>query len=323
MYRKIGISCLAGVMGLGVLLAGMGCGQQASHAEEQAGQGSPLRVVATTSMIADLVRNVGGERVTVEGLMGPGVDPHLYKAKESDVARMAGADVVFYNGLHLEGKMTELFHQMKHRRIPTYAIADGIDSTAYRSSAFFTGNYDPHIWFDVSLWRRAADYVGAALGEVDPAHAGHYRERAARYQGLLDSLDAYVHEKAQTLPQEKRVLITSHDAFGYFGRAYGFEVRGLQGISTAAEAGTADVQELAAFVAERKIPAMFIESSVSPRGIEAVRAAVRARGYEVGIGGTLFGDALGNPGTPEGTYVGMVRYNIETIVAALSVPEIS
>ncbi|GIV61395.1 MAG: manganese transporter [Rhodothermaceae bacterium] len=268
-------------------------------------------------MIADLVRNVGGDRVEVTGLMGPGVDPHLYKASEGDVMRMASADVIFYNGLHLEGKMSEIFEQMEQRGIPTFAITEGIDATKYRPSAQFQGNYDPHVWFDVSLWMEAARYVAEALASLDPAHADVYRANAEAYIEQLKELDAYVRQRVAQVPESLRVLITSHDAFGYFGRAYGFEVRGLQGISTATEAGTADVQALADFVASRRIPALFVESSVSPRGIEAVREAVRARGYEVKIGGTLYGDALGSPDSPAGTYIGMVRHNVDTITSAL------
>lgn len=309
--------------GIGMLLAVLltvvaGCGQKASRKERAEDfSNRTIRVVATTSMIADLVKNIGGERVAVEGLMGPGVDPHLYKASAGDVSRMAEADLLFYNGLHLEGKMGEIFEQMARRGIPTFAVADGIPRSKYRESALFTGNYDPHLWFDVKLWADAARYVADVLVTQDASHAGSYRDRAERYLAALDTLDAYVRAQAARLPRERRVLITSHDAFGYFGRAYDFEVKGLQGISTATEAGAADVQALAEFVATRRIPAMFIESSVSPRGIEAVREAVRARGFEVKIGGTLFGDALGDPDTPEGTYLGMVRHNIDTIVDAL------
>ncbi|RMF64300.1 MAG: manganese transporter, partial [Bacteroidetes bacterium] len=293
-----------------------GCGQTASRSPEDLANRT-IRVVATTSMIADLVRNVGGDRVEVTGLMGPGVDPHLYKASEGDVMRMASADVIFYNGLHLEGKMSEIFEQMEQRGIPTFAITEGIDSTKYRPSAQFQGNYDPHVWFDVSLWMEAAHYVAEALASLDPAHADVYRANAEAYIEQLKELDAYVRQRVAEVPESLRVLITSHDAFGYFGRAYGFEVRGLQGISTATEAGTADVQALADFVASRRIPALFVESSVSPRGIEAVREAVRARGYEVKIGGTLYGDALGSPDSPAGTYIGMVRHNVDTITSAL------
>lgn len=276
-----------------------------------------IRVTATTSLVADLARAVGGERVAVTGLMGPGVDPHLYKASEGDVARMAGADVVFYGGLHLEGKMGELFEEMAGRGVRAVAVTDGIPRERLLASEAFQGNYDPHVWFDVALWKEAAQTVAQTLAEMDPTHAAQYEANLTAYAQQLDSLDAYVRAQVATVPEAQRVLVTAHDAFGYFGRAYGFEVHGLQGISTATEAGTADVQRLAAFIAERRLPALFVESSVSPRAIEAVQAAVRARGHDVQMGGSLFSDALGNPGTPEGTYLGMVRYNVDTITRAL------
>ena len=291
----------------------VGCGPAARRGDD-----GKLQIVATTSMIADLTRQIGGDFVEVTGLMGPGVDPHLYQASEGDVVRMSSGEVVLYNGLHLEGKMTDIFQRMNERGIPTVGLAEeAIPDSLLRESATFAGNYDPHVWFDVTLWKRVAERLAAVLAEMDPAHAENFRRRFADYSIRLDSLDGYVRIKAAELPEERRVIITSHDAFGYFGRAYGFEVRGLQGISTATEAGTADVQDLAHFVAERRIPALFVESSVSARGIEAVREAVRSRGFEVMIGGTLFGDALGNPGTPEGEYIGMIRHNIDTITSSL------
>lgn len=308
-------SRVSGIILLIVLALGIGCEPASDQAESAE---ATLNVVATTSMIADLAKEIGGDHVTVTGLMGPGIDPHLYKASEGDVARMAGADLVLYNGLHLEGKMTEIFEQMQGRGIPAVAIAEVIEPERLIESPSFAGNYDPHVWFDASLWLEAARRVQHALAEQDSAHALHYKQNADRYVDRLEELDIYILERTAEVPEVQRVLVTSHDAFGYFGRAYGFEVRGLQGISTATEAGTADVQDLAAFVAERKIPALFVESSVSPRGIEAVREAVRARGFEVQIGGTLFGDALGNPGTPEETYIGTVRFNVDTIVEALA-----
>lgn len=302
-----------------VVLLLAGCRPSAPSDEAQDFSDRPIKVVTTTSMLADLMREVGGDRVVVTGLMGPGVDPHLYKASAGDVARMAEADVVVYNGLHLEGKMTEVFEQMARRDIPVIAVAEGaVPDSLLRESEAFAGNYDPHIWFDATLWERAARYVQKRLAAMDPAHADTYVANAEAYMQELEALDTYVREQAIRVPEEQRVLITSHDAFGYFGEAYGFEVRGLQGISTATEAGTADVQNLAEMVATRRIPALFIESSVSPKGIEAVREAVRARGFDVAIGGTLYGDALGAPGTPAGTYVGMVRANIDTIVEALA-----
>ncbi|HMB89903.1 MAG TPA: zinc ABC transporter substrate-binding protein [Rhodothermales bacterium] len=301
---------------LGIFLTGCASSPDSGGAQDFSNR--TINVVATTSMIADLVDIVGGDRVDVQGLMGPGVDPHLYKASEGDVARMAGADVIFYNGLHLEGKMTEVFEQMAGRNIPTIAVAEGgVPDSLQRESALFTGNFDPHVWFDVTLWSSVAQYVADELARMDSTHATTYEANVQAYLQELEALNAYVRRRAKEVPVEQRVLVTSHDAFGYFGRAYDFEVRGLQGISTATEAGTADVQELAEEVARRHIPAMFVESSVSPRGIEAVREAVRARGFEVAIGGTLYGDALGPADTPEGAYLGMVRHNIDTIVDAL------
>jgi len=273
-----------------------------------------VRVVATTSIVADLARQVGGERVEVAGLMGPGVDPHLYKASEGDVTRMTRADLIFYNGLHLEGKMTDVLERLADR---ASAVTDEIDRGRLVAPPEFAGNYDPHVWMDVTMWQRAARAVADRLAALDTAHAAGYHERAAGYLARLDSLDAYVRAQAARVPEERRVLVTAHDAFGYFGLAYGFDVRGLQGISTATEAGTADVRQLAAFVAERRIPAMFVESSVPARSIEAVREAVRALGFDVRIGGNLYSDALGGAGSGAETYEGMIRHNVDTIVGAL------
>ena len=303
------------------LIAGLlyaGCARQPASEGAADFSDRKMRVVATTNIIGDLVRQVAGDQVELTTLMGPGVDPHLYKASEGDVQRMAQADVVLYNGLDLEGKMTEVFEQMKRRQITTSAIAaDAVPDSLLISSTEYVGNHDPHVWFDVELWARVARHVGEVLAQKDTARADLYRSNAQAYAQRLDSLDRYMVEQARRVPDEQRVLITSHDAFSYLGRAYDIEVRGLQGISTTSEAGASDVQELAAFVAERRIPAIFVETSVSPRGIEAVREAVRAKGFEVQIGGTLYGDALGNRGSPEGTYIGAARHNIDTIVQGL------
>lgn len=275
-----------------------------------------LPVVATTGMIADIARNVGGEHVRVIGLMGPGIDPHLYKASEGDVRRLWRARIIFYNGLHLEARMAEVLEHMD-ARTPTVAVTDPIDRARLLAPAQFQGAFDPHVWFDVAYWIAATEAVRLGLSEVDPANAPQYTANAAAYVAKLGALDEYVRRRAAEVPPERRVLVTAHDAFNYFGRAYGFEVRGLQGISTASEAGTADVQELADLIATRRIPAVFVESSIPQRTIEAVQAAVRSRGFDVRIGGQLFSDAMGTPGTPEGTYIGMVRHNIDTIVGAL------
>lgn len=276
-----------------------------------------IQVVTTIGMITDIVENVGGERVTAVGLMGPGVDPHLYSASEGDVARLRNADVIFYNGLHLEAQMANVLERMGQTDVVTVAVTDGIDRSQLLAPPEFEGAYDPHVWFDVTLWMVATEAVRDTLIELDPAHADVYEANAEAYLAELEALHEYVQEQAARVPAEKRVVITAHDAFNYFGQAYDFEVRGLQGISTASEAGTADVQALARFIAERQIPAVFIESSVPQRNIEAVQAAVRAEGFDVQIGGELYSDAMGNPDTPEGTYEGMVRHNVDTIVSAL------
>jgi manganese/zinc/iron transport system substrate-binding protein len=278
-----------------------------------------LRVVATTSMITDLVREVGGDLVDVTGLMGPGIDPHLYRPTEGNVQAMTQADLVLLNGLGLEGKMGEVFQQLDRLGIPSVAIAEEAIPEARRiRAAAFEGSFDPHVWMDVRRWQEVVTVVGEALAEVDTTHAETYRTNAAAYREALDPLDGYVRQRIAEIPDGQRVLITAHDAFSYFGEAYGVQVRGLQGLSTDTEAGTADVQRLAAFVAEQRIPAMFVESSISPRSIEAVQAAVRSRGFDVVVGGTLYSDALGPAGSGADDYVGMITHNVDTMTEALA-----
>jgi manganese/zinc/iron transport system substrate-binding protein len=281
----------------------------------------PVRIVATTSLVADLARQIGGDRVEVHGLMGPGVDPHLYRARESDVQRMVGADLILYNGLHLEGKMGDVLEQMRGRGVAVAAVAEAIPDSLLLSADGGNGVADPHVWMDVARWAHAARAAADALAALDPTHADAYRARAAAYRARLDTLDAEVRDRIASLPPARRVLVTAHDAFTYFGDAYGVDVRGLQGISTAAEAGTADVRALADFVAERGVPALFVESSVPPRSIEAVLAAIQARGAEVRLGGSLYSDALGDAASGADTYEGMIRHNVTTIVDALGGPD--
>lgn len=298
------------LLAIGVLTA---CGDSEPAAEAADGI---LAITTTTSMITDITKVVGGEHVAVTGLMGAGIDPHLYVASEGDMELLQNADVIFYNGLLLEAQMAEILEQLSARKT-VVAVAQRIDEQQLLPWAQYADEYDPHVWFDVSLWMKAVETVRDTLVEVDAAHAAAYQANATAYLAELAELDRYVKEQATRLPPEQRILITAHDAFHYFGRAYGFDVRGLQGISTAAEAGTADVQALADFIAEKQIKAIFIESSVPVRTIEALQAAVQARNFQVTIGGQLFSDAMGDPGSPEGTYVGMVRHNIDTIVGAL------
>ena len=298
---------------LAFILVGVGVAACSPEAKKDDGR---VQVVATIGMIADVAKEVGGEHVEVIALMGPGVDPHLYKASEGDVRRLFRAELIFYNGLHLEARMGEVLEHMG-AQVATVAVTEAIDRTRLMAPPEFKGAYDPHVWFDVRMWMDATRAIRDGLVERDPANAAAYRANGERYLGKLAELDRYIRAQAARVPARRRVLITAHDAFNYFGRAYGFRVRGLQGISTASEAGTADVQELARFIAEERIPAVFVESSIPRRTIEAVQAAVRARGFEVAIGGQLFSDALGDPDGPSGTYLGMVRHNIDTVVGAL------
>jgi manganese/zinc/iron transport system substrate-binding protein len=275
-----------------------------------------LQVVATIGMIADVTVRVGGPEVHVEALMGPGVDPHLYKARAGDVRSLARADLIFYNGLHLEAAMAEVLEEMSDR-VRTVAVTERVPRSRLLAPPEFAGAYDPHVWFDVTMWMEAVRRIADGLTEADPAHAAGYAARASAYLDELSALDSWARERAAAVPRARRVLVTAHDAFNYFGRAYGFEVRGLQGISTASEAGTADVQRLADEIARRRIPAIFVETSIPLRTIEALQAAVRSRGFDVRIGGSLYSDAMGTGGTPEATYIGMVRHNVNTIVDAL------
>jgi len=307
--RPRGIVILAAVVAVAAMMA---CGGQAS--EENGG----LRVVATTTIVGDLVRTIGGSEVQLEVLMGPGVDPHLYKASAGDVRRMSSAEAIFFNGLHLEGKMTEVLDRMGERGVMTVAVGECLPADELITSAAFSGLHDPHVWFDVGLWARATHCVADALAELVPAHADTFRNRAQAYSDELMEFDGWVHGRVGDLEPEQRVLVTAHDAFSYFGRAYAFEVYGLLGVSTASEAGTSDVKELAHFIAERRVPAIFVETSVPPRYVQALKEAVEAQGFAVEIGGTLYSDSLGDQGTPAGTYVGTVRANVETIVTALA-----
>ena len=307
MKSVLAMGCCVVVLGLGA------CG-----GSPDAPNDDRLRVVATTTIVGDVVGSVGGDDIRLEVLMGPGVDPHLYKASAGDVRRMAAAEAVFLNGLHLEGKMGEVMSEMSKRGIATVAVAECIPESDLHESAGYPGLHDPHVWFDVRLWERAVGCARDALIELDPEHEQGYRSRAAEYLTEMVELDRWVRERVEEVPLDLRVLITAHDAFEYFGQAYGFEVRGLLGVSTASEAGTADVQALASFIAEHRIPAVFVETSVPPRYVEALTEAVAARGFDVAIGGSLYSDALGNPDGPAATYVGTVRANVDTIVGALT-----
>lgn len=300
------------ILCLSLLLAG--CSAPAANTGST---NDKLNIVATTTMLADLSTVIGGERTAVDGLMVPGVDPHLYQASAGDVSLMQKADVVVYNGLHLEGKMGEIFENLSGQGTSVICIENGLDKSRLLVSEDDSSVYDPHIWFDVSLWKEAAKIVAEGLSEADPDGKTDYEANLESYLKELDEIDIYIRNRAAELPESQRVLVTAHDAFQYFGEAYGFEVRGLQGISTDAEAGTADVSNLADFIVERKIKAIFIESSVPPKTIEALQAAVKANGFDVVIGGELYSDSLGDVESGAETYILTVKSNIDTIVDAL------
>lgn len=273
-----------------------------------------LAIVATTSMIGDLARSIGGDSVRVEVLMGPGVDPHLYKASEGDLTRLQGADLILYNGLHLEGRMGEVLESLGDRAV---AVTRDIPDSLLLWSGQVKGSADPHVWFDLNLWARAATTVGSELELRRPAAATYFRDNGERTRARFGLLNSRILATLETIPPERRVLVTSHDAFRYFGRACGLTVRGLQGISTASEAGTRDVQRLAEYITTAKLPAIFVESSVPRRTMEAVLAAVESRHHSCVLGGELFSDALGSPGTPEESLEGVMRHNVRTITGAL------
>ena len=277
----------------------------------------PIRITATTTMVADLARSVGGDRVTVDTLMGPGVDPHLYKAAAPDVTKLQRADVILYNGLLLEGKMQDIFTNLAKSKRRVHAVTDSMPRDRLLAPPQFEGHYDPHVWFDVPLWKLAIDTVLKALVEADPGGKEGYERRADEARKRMDELHAWALRKSAELPPERRILVTSHDAYNYFGRAYGFQVVGLQGISTVTEAGLADVAKLSDFIREKGIKAVFVESSVPHDTIERISNDTGAK-----IGGELFSDAMGTPGQMEngydlGTYEGMIKHNLTTIVDAL------
>jgi manganese/zinc/iron transport system substrate-binding protein len=275
-----------------------------------------LRVVATTGMIGDTARQIGGDACEVTALMGPGVDPHLYRPAQRDLRSLTGADLILYNGLKLEGRMADVLARMDGRT-RTAVVTDGIPRERLLASLEYPDQFDPHVWMDVGLWRLAAEHIHQALTAADPGNAAKYDANAAAHLAELDALDAEIREILEAVPESKRVLITAHDAFGYFGEAYGFEVLGLQGISTDAEFGLQDIERLIDIVVERDVAAIFLETSVSRRSLEALATGARARGQALRLGGPLYSDALGEAGTPEGSYIGMMRHNARTIAEAL------
>lgn len=299
--------------------AGCGTGGPESGGERTPGpfRGAyPIRAIATVGMVADLVRHVGGEHVDVQQIMGPGVDPHLYKATRDDVESITRGDVVFYSGLMLEGKMADVLVKVARSK-PVFAVTEMIDESELLEPQDFKGHYDPHVWMDVAAWSKCVDAVERALSELDPPHVADYQRNAQEYRRQLALLDAYGRQAIGSIPETSRVLVTSHDAFNYFGRAYGLEVQGVQGISTESEAGLQRVNELVDLLVSKDVQAVFVESSVPRKNIDALVEGARARGHAVVVGGQLFSDAMGEPGTYEGTYIGMLDHNLTLVTRAL------
>jgi manganese/zinc/iron transport system substrate-binding protein len=276
-----------------------------------------IRVTATIGQLRDAAEVIGGDRVEVIGLMGAGVDPHLYRATAGDIKRLEDADLILYCGLELEGRMGEIFEAMDQRNIPTAAAAEDIDPNRLRKPPEFNGKYDPHIWFDASLWKLACEAIRDELVALDPGSESIYNANFDAYAEQLDELDQEAKDAIASLPENQRVLVTAHDAFGYFGRRYGMEIEAIQGVSTVAEATPANIKRLADLIADRKVKAIFVESSVPPSTITALQKAVQDRGWNVQVGEELFSDAMGDRGTVEDTYMGMFQHNLTAIVDAL------
>jgi manganese/zinc/iron transport system substrate-binding protein len=283
-----------------------------------------LEIVATTGMVADIARHVVGEYGTVDALMGEGIDPHLYKPTASDARKIMHADMIFYSGLLLEGRMTDTFLKVARMGKVVFPVTELIEETYLLEPPEFKGHWDPHVWMDVSAWAHAVDAIAKALCEQDPAHCEIYTANAKKYNEQLTRLHQYALDSIATIPKEQRILITAHDAFNYFGRAYGIEVVGIQGLSTESEAGIEDVNRLVRLLVDRGITAVFVESSVSDRNVNALIEGAASKGHKVVIGGRLFSDAMGRGGTYKGTYIGMLDHNITTITRGLggSAPEL-
>ncbi len=276
----------------------------------------PYKIVCTTGMVTDIVRNVAGDLAQVEGIIGEGVDPHLYQATRGDIGKLLKADVVFYNGLMLEGKMADALIRVARKK-PVYAVTELLDEAHLLEPPEFEGHFDPHLWMDASLWNRCTETVANTLASYDPKNAETYQKNYRAYAGKLKSLDAYARRVISSIPEKSRVLVTAHDAFNYLGRAYGVEVRGIQGISTESEAGIEDINRLVDELVRREVRAVFVESSVSDKNVRSLIEGAKARGHDVVIGGKLFSDAMGRPGTYEGTYIGMLDHNVTVIAKAL------
>lgn len=306
---------ISGCLILGISLAG--CSPEGSSQARKRDPSKPYKIVATCGMVSDIVRQVAGDHAEVHALMNEGVDPHLFKPTRDDMNALFGADIVFYVGLNLEGRMSDAFVAVSREEIPVYAVSEALDESYLREPPEFAGHYDPHIWMDVSAWSQCVGFIAEKLAEFDPPHAEEYRDNAKAYREKLGALHEYAKASIASIPESSRVLITAHDAFGYFSEAYDIPVRALQGISTESEASVDDLNQLVNFIVERNIPAIFVESSVSQEGVEAILEGCASRGTKAVIGGELFSDAMGAGGTYAGTYIGMIDHNVTTITRAL------
>ena len=277
--------------------------------------GKKIKVTTTTTMLSDLVKTIGGDRVEVTGLMGEGVDPHLYSASAGDIEKLGNADIIVYGGLHLEGKMTEIFEKLTSQNKNILNVGDKLDKS--KIHLVDQNTPDPHVWFNTELWEKEAEAVEAELSKYDPKNSDYYKENLKKYKAELNELTTYVKTRINEIPEKSRVLVTAHDAFNYFGEQFGLEVKAIQGVSTYSETGTKNISDLANFIVQRNIKAIFVESSVPKKSIEALQEAVKARGKEVKIGGELYSDSLGDEAHNTETYIKTVKANADTIVNAL------
>ena len=318
--NRIGMTFVLSMCLGAAMLFASGCDDDKTGGNDIASQGPkqyPYTVVTTVGMVTDIVKHVAGDKADGGGLMGEGVDPHLYKPTRDDIAAMMNADVVVYSGLMLEGKLGDTLVQVAREGKPVYAVTELIDPKFLLEPPEFAGHPDPHVWMDPTAWSKAVDAVAVALSKYDPANAEQYQARAASYNEQLKQLDAYAKQCIGSIPKNGRVMITAHDAFNYFGRAYDVEVRGIQGLSTESEAGIKDIQALVDLIVARDVKAVFVETSVSEKNINALIEGARDKGKTVAVGGSLFSDAMGAAGTYEGTYIGMMDHNVTTITRAL------
>jgi manganese/zinc/iron transport system substrate-binding protein len=300
-----------------LMIGGFAIAVSACKPADTTQDGAGMKVVATVGMIGDVAEEIGGEKVSVQTLIGAGVDPHLYKPTVADVKRLDAANIVLHNGLLLEGRMGDILRKIGKPGKTVRAVAEEALAGGDYVVGDSEGHDDPHVWMDVAAWSKVAEQIATALAKQDPANASFYQERAAAYRFRLDELDAYARKTLASIPQERRLLVTAHDAFGYMARAYGLEVRGVQGISTESEAGLKEINGLVDFLVERGVPAVFVESSVPTKAVEALIEGAKSRGHKVRIGGELFSDAMGRAGTYEGSYIGMIDHNVTTIARAL------